>query len=248
MALVITGNYAWLNWLTIILATAAISDSSLAWITGGPWPGVSWYGIEPHTAANAPASPLWWAAGITLVFLWLLVLSRKPLLNLLSPNQRMNAAFNAFKLVNAYGAFGSMTRVRRELVIEGTLCDDPSESDWRPYEFRGKPGDVYRTPRQFAPYHLRLDWVMWFASLGAYREPWFRTLLVRLARGDPGIRRLLRTDPYDGGAPALIRVRVFEYRYSTSVERRTTGRYWTREFRGMLVRPSSLDDLSACRG
>lgn len=244
LALVVTGNYAWLNWLTIILATAAISDSTLAWFGGGPWPGLSWFGIEPHTTAETHASPLWWSAGIMVVFLWLLVLSRRPLLNLLSPNQRMNAAFNVFKLVNAYGAFGSMTRVRRELIIEGTRACDPSESDWLPYEFRGKPGDVYRTPRQFAPYHLRLDWLMWFAALGAYREPWFRALLVRLAQGDRGIRTLLRTDPYDGGAPALLRVRVFEYRYATSVERRETGRYWTRELQGTLVRPCSLTDLS----
>lgn len=242
-ALVVTGNYAWLNWLTIILATAAISDSTLAWIAGGPWPGLSWFGIEPHTVEGAAASPLWWAVGITVVFVWMLVLSREPLLNLLSPHQRMNASFNVFKLVNAYGAFGSMTRVRRELIIEGTMLEDPTESDWLPYEFKGKPGDVYRTPRQFAPYHLRLDWVMWFAALGAYREQWFRALLVRLAQGDPGIRRLLRIDPYDGEAPALLRVRVFEYRYATPVERNETGRYWTRELQGTLVRPSSLDDL-----
>ena len=247
LALVVTGNYAWLNWLTIILATAAISDSTLAWIGGGAWPGLSWFGIEPHTAEDAAASPLWWAAGITVVFVWLLVLSRKPLLNLLSPHQRMNASFNVFKLVNAYGAFGSMTRVRRELIIEGTTLEAPTESDWRPYEFKGKPGDVYRTPRQFAPYHLRLDWLMWFAALGAYREQWFRTLLVRLAQGDLGIRRLLRIDPYDGEAPALLRVRVFEYRYATSVERSETGRYWTRELQGTLVRASSLGDLKPVR-
>lgn len=211
------------------------------------WPGLSWFGIEPHTAEGAAASPLWWAVGITVVFVWLLVLSREPLLNLFSPHQRMNASFNVFKLVNAYGAFGSMTRVRRELIIEGTMLENPTESDWLPYEFKGKPGDVYRTPRQFAPYHLRLDWLMWFAALGAYRERWFRALLVRLAQGDPGIRRLLRTDPYDGEAPALLRVRVFEYRYATSVERSETGRYWTRELQGTLVRASSLGDLKPFR-
>ena len=242
LALVLTGNYAWLNWLTIILATAAISDSFLSWIAGGPWPGFSWFGIGADVSAPETESPLWWAVGITAVFLWLVVLSRKPLLNLLSSQQKMNAAFGPWKLVNAYGAFGSMTRTRHELIIEGTLGDDPSSAEWLPYEFKGKPGDVSRIPRQYAPYHLRLDWMLWFAALGAYREAWFRAFLVKLATGDPAIRALLRHDPYDGAPPTFIRVRVFEYRFATSVERRETGNYWTRELQGTLVRPKSFKD------
>ena len=39
---------------------------------------------------------------------------------------------------------------------------------------------------QIAPYHLRLDWLMWFAALSPrYAEPWFRELVERLLRGDP---------------------------------------------------------------
>lgn len=35
--------------------------------------------------------------------------------NILSPNQRMNINFNSFRLVNSYGAFGSVTKVRHEV-------------------------------------------------------------------------------------------------------------------------------------
>ena len=48
------------------------------------------------------------------------VLSWRPVQNLLSRTQAMNASFNAWHLVNTYGAFGSITRERFEIVIEGT--------------------------------------------------------------------------------------------------------------------------------
>ena len=48
------------------------------------------------------------------------VLSYWPVRNLLSRRQLMNASFNPLHLVNTYGAFGSVTRTRHEVVIEGT--------------------------------------------------------------------------------------------------------------------------------
>jgi hypothetical protein len=215
----------------------------LRWVVGGPWPG--WEGERLATAvaeaegAAGGHSPLWWLVLTTSVFGFLVVLSRRPLLNLFSRRQLMNASFNRWHLVNAYGAFGSMTTVRRELIIEGTASTDPGEEDWLPYEFHGKPGDVRRRSRQFAPYHLRLDWLMWFLALGSWYEVWFERFLGKLLDGDPAIRRLLRVDPFDGEAPALLRVRLFEYRYASAEERRATGQWWVREELGTLVPPRS---------
>src|SRR5690606_5477385 len=127
-------------------------------------------------------------------------LSVRPALNLASRHQRMNASFEPWRLVNAYGAFGSVTRRRHEVVLEGTLATRPGTDDWREYEFRGKPGDVRRRPPQVAPYHLRLDWQMWFLGLGAGGR-WFDVLLLRLLEADRATLRLLRTDPFDGERP-----------------------------------------------
>lgn len=238
--LVVTGNYAWLNWLTILIAFSAISDSFLRWTVGGPWPGWGWQqwtlGGE---LADGAASPLWWHLLILAVFAVLCVLSWKPLRNLFSSRQLMNASFNRFHLVNAYGAFGSMTRRRYEVIIEGTLAPDPQTAtaeDWRPYEFPGKPGEVARRARQFAPYHLRLDWQMWFLALRPGADPWFVALLEKLRDGDPGVRRLLRVDPFDGRAPTGIRVRYFEYRYARPDERRESGAWWVRTDLGVIAR------------
>ncbi|MDJ1371728.1 lipase maturation factor family protein [Gulosibacter molinativorax] len=251
--LVVTGNYAWLNWLTIILAFSGISDSFLRWVgglfTGGAvWPGWEWETIGRLDAGAGMHGPAWWLILTGVVFLFLLSLSWQPLHNLFwAQRQQMNASFNRFHLVNAYGAFGSMTKDRREFVIEGAMSAAPRPEDWRAYEFRGKPGDPSRMPRQFAPYHLRLDWLMWFAALGAYREVWFSRILDRILEGDPGIRRLLRIDPFYGEAPRLIRVRIFEYRYSTAAEKRMNGDWWVREERGLLVRPQGLRTSRAKR-
>ena len=149
LALVVTGNYAWLNWLTILIAFSAISDSFLRWVVGGPFPGWSWLGFGggagPAAAGPAGSPPLWWHLLIVVVFAFLAVLSWKPLVNLFSRHQLMNASFNRFHLVNAYGAFGSMTEKRHEVIIEGAETAHPEESDWQPYEFKGKPGSPRTT-------------------------------------------------------------------------------------------------------
>src|SRR5699024_5625235 len=240
LALVVTGNYAWLNWVTILIVFSAISDSFLYSLVGGGWPAWGWEHIAAVLRGEAETqSPAWWLVLIAVVFVFLCVLSWQPLLNLFSSHQLMNASFNRWHLVNAYGAFGSMTQVRREIIIEGTMSTDPSaETGWQAYEFKGKPGDVYRRPPQVAPYHLRLDWMMWFLALGSGNQPWFRRMLEKILDGDPQIRRLLYKDPFDGEAPVLIRVKVFEYRYATASERRETGQFWWREELGTLVPPT----------
>ena len=241
--LVMTGNYAWLNWLTILVACAAISDGFWRWLLGGPFPGWSWFGVplkaDGGGAGADVSSPLWWTALVAAAFAGLAVLSRKPLANLFSSHQLMNASFDRFHLVNAYGAFGSMTERRYEVLIEGTedaAGQEAAEATWRAYEFRGKPGDLRRLPRQVAPYHLRLDWQMWFLALRPGAEPWFVALLERLADGDPGVRRLLARDPFDGRAPAALRVRYSLYRFARREERRDGGARWVATDLGVIAR------------
>src|SRR6202011_4580671 len=96
------------------------------------------------------------------IFVLVTALSTKPIRNLLSPQQVMNTVYNRFHFVGTYGAFGGITRGRYEIVVEGTeeRVITPS-TKWQEYEFKGKPGDIRRMPPQIAPYHLRLDWLMW---------------------------------------------------------------------------------------
>jgi len=191
--LVLSGNFAWLNLVTIVLAVMAFDDAALGRL------------LSP--AAAAGAVPLWHGGLVLALAALIAVLSYRPARNLLSPRQLMNASFDPFHIVGTYGAFGSVTKERFEVVIEGTAdADLGPQTIWREYEFIGKPGDPGRRPPQVAPFHLRLDWLMWFAALSSARhEEWFPPLIGKLLAGDRAIRRLLRHDPFPDAPPRAIR-------------------------------------------
>jgi hypothetical protein len=165
-------------------------------------------------------------------------------LNLLSRRQVMNATFDPLRLVGTYGAFGSVTRRRFEVVVEGTDDRSPGPATvWREYAFRGKPGDVRRRPPQVAPYHLRLDWLLWFVGIDpGYGARWLVPFLRKLLEDDRATLRLLRSSPFPPGSPpAYVRARLCRYRFTTREERRATGAFWVRTPAGDLVDPISLD-------
>jgi hypothetical protein len=238
--LVVSGNYAWLNWLTIVIAFAAVRDDAL------PRRLRDALGFE---ATAFDPTPGWFTTAVLGLSLVVLVLSIAPVRNLLSPNQAMNASFDPFRLVNTYGAFGSVGRERYEVIIEGTVDEDPGpQAQWREYEFKGKPGDPHRMPRQFAPYHLRLDWLMWFLPLSPqFGEGWFEPFLAHLLEGDPATLKLLRTNPFPDRPPVWIRARMFRYRYTTWEEWRRTGDWWVRSDPEPFVGPVRLpnEDVSS---
>ena len=117
----------------------------------------------------------------------------------------MNASFDPLRLVNTYGAFGAVTRVRREIVLEGTDEDVPGPATvWKEYQFKAKPGDPRRRPRQVAPYHLRLDWLLWFAAMSPPpAHPWMTSLVTRLLEHDRPTLTLLGHNPFPDRPPCL---------------------------------------------
>ncbi|HZW42630.1 MAG TPA: lipase maturation factor family protein [Agromyces sp.] len=231
--LIVTGNFAWLNWITVVLAASAITDSAWHWVIPA---------IPSDLGTDASSTPIWWFVIVAAVTVLLLVLSVRPVQNLFSRRQLMNASFNRWMLVNAYGAFGTVTKRRIEIVVEGTFAEEPDDAaaEWREYHFKGKPGDVRAVPRQWAPYHLRLDWLMWFLPLGRIWEPWFEMFLLRLLEADAPTLRLLRTDPFGGEAPRWVRARAYHYRFATHAEFRETGERWVRTLQGDVIPPAGL--------
>ncbi|MCX5072332.1 lipase maturation factor family protein [Streptomyces sp. NPDC054949] len=229
--LVLSGNFAWLNWITITIALSAIDFTGLA----GP----------PPEAASRGA-PLWFVVLVCAVSALVLWLSRHPVANMASRRQAMNRSFDSLHLVNTYGAFGTVGRVRDEVVVEGSADRVPREDgDWRAYEFRGKPGAPGRMPRQFAPYHLRLDWLMWFAALSpGYARDWFGPFVERLLAGDRDTLRLLRHNPFPDAPPVHVRARLYRYRFTTWRELRETGAWWHRTLLREYLPPTRLAETS----
>ncbi|MDL5351552.1 lipase maturation factor family protein [Microbacterium sp. zg-YB36] len=229
--LVLTGNFAWLNWASIVLAFAAVSI--------------------PGSGAPAASDPPWIIDGLPLPWLIVtcgvgvlyLVISWPALRNLVAHRQLMNASFNRWQLANAYGAFGTVTKERIEYVIEATMDADPTGASWQEYTFKGKPGDVRRVQRQYAPYHLRLDWLMWFLPLGRSLDDWFTVLLVRLLEADAATLALLRSAPFEKQRPRWVRVVSYRYRFATHAEYRRDRVRWVRDRRRVLVRPMGLSAL-----
>ncbi len=236
--LIVSGNYSWLNWLTVVLGISAFSDEALAAVVP--------VSIPPMSARPLFVNGLlYFLAGATAL------LSIQPVRNLFSRNQLMNYSYNPIHLVNTYGAFGSVTKQRYEIDIEGT--DEPilsQQTQWQEYEFRAKPGDPKRRSPQIAPYHLRLDWLMWFIPFSvavtdtgiemASYEAWFVRLIQKLLANDSETLKLLAHNPFGDQAPKFIRALFYHYRYTSESERRQTGAWWVRRLIDVYLPPISL--------
>lgn len=228
--LILTGNYSWLNFLTIFLAFSGFSDGIIE----------NLFSLTPPAYSSIP---LFYSIIIGILTIAVIYMSIAPVKNMLSTHQKMNFSFNPIHLVNTYGAFGSVTKERYEIIIEGTREQTVSEdTEWKEYSFKGKPGDPEKRPPQISPYHLRLDWQMWFAAMSnsPRRHPWFRPFIGKLLQNDPQTLKLIKENPFPHKAPKYIRARLFRYHYTSPQERRKTGRWWNREFVSEYMSPVSL--------
>jgi len=231
MWLFISGNYSWLNVLTMLLAVPAFTNAQIQGIVR----------VQIPDRLTSPAAYEWAILALTVA---VIVLSYWPVHNLLSRRQMMNTSFNRFHLVNTYGAFGSVTKARYEIVIEGTEEQTARPgTKWTEYEFKAKPGDPRRRPRQIAPYHLRLDWLMWFAAMSPVYEylehPWLIVFIEKLLQNDAATLKLISGNPFPEG-PRIIRARLYRYRFATAKEQRESGMWWIRTLDGEYIPPVSL--------
>jgi hypothetical protein len=226
--LIVSGNLSFLNWLSIVVALACFDDGLLERLL----PGRLRQRVRSRLEARGDAAPSRQRQALSWALVALVgVLSVNPVVNLLSSQQWMNASFDPFRLVNTYGAFGTIGKERTEVVIEGTRDAVPGpDADWREYELPCKPGDPHRRPCVITPYHYRLDWQMWFAGFGDIRrEPWTVHLAHKLLEGDPTIKSLFAHDPFPDPdhPPRYVRMTRWRYAFTTPSER--TGAWWHRE-------------------
>lgn len=236
--LIFSGNLSFLNWLTIIPALACFDDTFWRrvlprWITDR-----STASTKVNVSISRPS--LIASVGLTGVVIYLSL--QGPVPNLLSPQQAMNTSFDRLHLVNTYGAFGTVGRQRFEIIFEGTLDAEPTESgNWLPYEFKVKPGDPKRRPAIITPYHHRLDWQIWFAAMAAPNDyPWTYNFIWKLLHNDPGTLSLLAGNPFPDAPPKHIRALLYRYTYAPLSD--GIGTWWRREQIGYWLRPTSKED------
>ena len=219
----VTGNYCFFNLLAIALCLLLVEDAH--------WP--EWIRKRFQQSAIPHAWSIWpvRVAASILFFLSLVELSGTLHLAKYWPQSivQIYRVVAPFRTVNGYGLFAVMTTTRPEIVIEGS--NDGTE--WKSYEFKYKPGDLRKHPSFVEPHQPRLDWQMWFAALGNYQSnDWFVPFCTRLLDGSPEVLSLLAHNPFPVAPPKFVRAMWYEYHFTTIAGRRSTGNWWTREWKG----------------
>ncbi|GKY94196.1 hypothetical protein MPSEU_000385600 [Mayamaea pseudoterrestris] len=246
--LILSGNLSFLNWLTMVPAIMCVDDG----FVGGL------FSASTRTRAMGAAWTYSTSTGRQLVnvgFLGLVAWLSIPVVkNLLSEKQIMNFSFDPLRLINTYGAFGTVGEEREEFIISAAPDFD---GPWKEYEFKVKPGDVNKHPRWISPYHYRLDWQLWIASAcrSLDRSPWLLSLLLKLLQRNEAVLNLLDGDPWKGYAekPKYIRVDRYRYKFHKPTSRNDPV-FWDREYvgrvyprQGLATQEGIKDDIRRLR-
>jgi Lipase maturation factor len=241
VGIILTSNYAFLNYLVLVLGFLLLDDSFLATFFPRKWRTA----IASDSAGTGPAprptsEPGWrhkLHVGVQATFLSWIFYATLALLILMwwpvAPLPRSPiVALEPFRIANDFGLFGVMTRDRYEIEFQGS--DDGHT--WTAYPFRYKPQDIHAAPRIYAPYQPRFDWNLWFASLGNWRQyPFVLQVEQRLLDGEPDVLALFAGNPFPVHPPKQIRAVLWQYWFSDWKEKREEGVWWRRERIGLYA-------------
>lgn len=227
LLIIATGNYCFFNWLAIALCILLIDDAPFS----------SKIHVVPTKDRKMPA---WVTLPVAFLVFWVSLGQMNWIWD--KKQQRGEQGIfqqwiSPFRSINHYGLFAVMTPVRNEIIVEGSK----DGRNWLAYEFKYKPGDLSKTPKFVAPYQPRLDWQMWFAALGNYRQnPWFINFSIRLLQGAPEVLKMIEKNPFPDSPPKYLRASLYRYRFATAKERKTFDVWWRREEAGVYCPPMSL--------
>src|SRR5712691_4848621 len=204
IGIIITANYAFLNYLVLFLGFLLLDDDVFR---------------APRLAPRVSRPSYVAAIVLPVVFITTVAsffMPGFPTVILLEP----------FRVANSYGLFAIMTRARYEIEFQGTS----DGKTWIAYPFPYKPQDVRKPPGIYAPYQPRLEWNLWFATLGTWiSNRWVLNTEVRLLQNQPAVLQLFAANPFARKPPIAVRAMEWRYWFTTPEERRKTGAWWHRE-------------------
>jgi hypothetical protein len=241
IGVIATANYAFLNYLVLVLAVFLLDDMALLRFVPRRWRG-GVAGVEGSTPLHEDGTSAvrrgTMLAGVrvavtAVALTWIGYATTAQLVEMFWPEAPLPnapvAALEPFRVANAYGLFAVMTPHRYEIEFQGSN----DGQTWTPYLFRYKPQDVRERPGIYAPYQPRFDWNLWFASLTSWQQaPIVPLTEERLLEGDRDVLGLFRGDPFAGQPPRMVRAVLWQYWFSTPEEKRTQGVWWRRELLG----------------
>ncbi len=240
---ILTANYAFLNYLVLVLAFLLLDDRSLRQFVPVRWReeldrGLSAVELDadtdvvPATGGRGRLSAL--LLGFKAVMLtWVFYATLVPAVAMFWRTAPLPAkpavALEPFRIANQYGLFAVMTPHRYEIEFQGS--DDGQ--NWVAYPFRYKPQDPGKRPGIYAPYQPRFDWNLWFASLGTWTEyPIVPRTEELLLTNDRDVLGLFAGNPFAKAPPRYVRAVLWQYWFSTEAEKDLRGVWWRRALLG----------------
>jgi predicted DCC family thiol-disulfide oxidoreductase YuxK len=240
--IMLTGNYNFFNLLTMLMCVFLFDDAALRrWFPPRLASWVQRSAAHPGRMATTIAA----AVACVVVAVGVNQIAQTLARTDLPVANTLAEMVSPLRIVNRYGLFAVMTTSRPEIVIEGSADGET----WREYVFRYKPGPLARQARWTMSHQPRLDWQMWFAALGDFRQnPWFVSLMLRLLQGSPPVLALLDSNPFPEGPPKFVRARLYDYRFTDQGTHLATGHWWSRTLRGMYFPQVSLANFTPAGG
>jgi lipase maturation factor 1 len=253
---ILTANYAFLNYLVLVLGVLLLDDKFLSGIMPKGWKSRLALGPQPRADGNAEHAAgqdlrsrarirqHWRAISLAVsavLLTWIFYATTAELIWMFAriplPTSPV-VALEPFRVANQYGLFAVMTRARYEIEFQGSN----DGVTWVPYEFRYKPQAPNEAPRVYAPYQPRFDWNLWFASLGTYRDyPFVTNTEVRLLGNDKDVLALFAGNPFANAPPHQVRAMLWQYWFTSLEEKRATGNWWRRELLGLYAPVLRMD-------
>ncbi|HEY0786547.1 MAG TPA: lipase maturation factor family protein [Acidobacteriaceae bacterium] len=237
VGVIASANYAFLNYLVLVLAVWLLDDEAIAWLVPARWREGLGSRQGAGVADRARGLGGQWAAlrvGLTAVMLsWIGYATTAQLVEMFWPGAPLPslpiAALEPMRVANQYGLFAVMTPHRYEIEFEGSK----DGQSWTAYPFRYKPQALGERPGIYAPYQPRFDWNLWFASLGVWEQaPIVPLTQQRLLENDAEVLSLFRGNPFAAQPPRMVRATLWQYWFATPEEKRKNGVWWRRELVG----------------
>lgn len=202
IGIILTANYAFLNYLVLALGFLLIEDRRVADVARRP------------IGAQLAVLPAAFFMSIVMF-----MAPAVPLARLIAP----------FRVVNSYGLFAVMTRARYELEFQGTRDGRTWVAypfRYKPQDPRERPG-IFAPYQPRFDWNL---WFASLGTVS--QNPWVMGTQERLLANEADVLRLFAGNPFAAAPPTTVRVVVWQYWFTTEAERKRTGAWWNRRFLG----------------
>ncbi len=251
LVVILTANYTFLNYLVLALGVLLLDDRLLSRLFDHLLSKLRWHkgnrAVDGILEAALPLEERWQdrvrrgiALGTTAVgavmMLWIFYATTVQMIEI--PLGEADFAqwpieqLQPFRIANRYGLFAVMTNGRYEIEFQGSN----DGTTWTAYPFRYKPQALNKAPGIYAPYQPRLDWNLWFASLGNWNSyPIVPLTEAALINGSPQVLHLFAGNPFPQAPPKYVRAVLYQYWFTTIAQKRATGDWWRRKYIGVYA-------------